>query len=92
MPEFLPFRGLRYGSDDLAAVTAPPYDVIDPDERAVLVSRSPHNAVRLLLPEGDYDGAARELASWQADGTLERDPASTFYGYEMEFTLSLIHI
>lgn len=86
MPEFLPFRGLRYGSDDLAAVTAPPYDVIDPDERAVLVSRSPHNAVRLLLPEGDYDGAARELASWQADGTLERDPASTFYGYEMEFT------
>ncbi len=63
LPEFLPFRGLRYRHDDLAAVTAPPYDVIDPDERAVLLARSPHNAVRLLLPDGDYDGAARDLAA-----------------------------
>jgi uncharacterized protein (DUF1015 family) len=86
LPEFLPFRGLRYGDDDLAAVTAPPYDVIDADERAVLVGRSPHNACRLLLPEGDYDGAAREFGSWCADGTLVRDPAPAFYGYEMQFT------
>jgi uncharacterized protein (DUF1015 family) len=86
VPDFLPFRGLRYRDDDLAAVTAPPYDVIDPDERAVLVARSPHNAVRLLLPEGDYEGAARELEAWEADGTLERDPEPAFYGYRMEFT------
>jgi len=86
VPEFLPFRGLRYRHADLAAVTAPPYDVIDPDERAVLVARSPHNAVRLLLPEGDYDGAARDLDAWRADGTLERDPEPAFYGYRMEFT------
>lgn len=86
MPEFLPFRGLRYERDDLAAVTAPPYDVIDPDDRAVLIGRSPHNAVRLLLPDGDYDGAARELAAWEADGTLARDGEPAFYGYEMEFT------
>ena len=86
MPEFLPFRGLRYRHDDLAAVTAPPYDVIDPDERAVLVARSPHNAVRLLLPEGDYDGAARMLGEWESDGTLELDPEPAFYGYRMEYT------
>ncbi len=86
VPEFLPFRGLRYRHDDLAAVTAPPYDVIDPEERAVLIGRSPHNAVRLLLPEGDYDGAARELAAWQSDGTLTLDPEPAFYGYRMEFT------
>jgi uncharacterized protein (DUF1015 family) len=86
VPDFLPFRGLRYHRDDLAAVTAPPYDVIDPEERAVLVARSPHNAVRLLLPEGDYEGAARELSAWQTDGTLELDPEPAFYGYRMEFT------
>lgn len=86
MPEFLPFRGLRYRHDDLAAVTAPPYDVIDADERAVLIARSPHNAVRLLLPDGDYEGAAAELAAWQADDTLELDEEPAFYGYRMEFT------
>jgi len=86
LPDFLPFRGLRYHRDDLAAVTAPPYDVIDADERAVLVDRSTHNAVRLLLPEGDYDGAARDLAVWRNDGTLELDAEPTFYGYRMDFT------
>jgi uncharacterized protein (DUF1015 family) len=86
LPEFLPFRGLRYRHDDLAAVTAPPYDVIDADDRAVLAARSPHNAVHLLLPEGDYAGAARELARWQADGVLARDDTDAFYGYRMSFT------
>jgi uncharacterized protein (DUF1015 family) len=86
LPEFLPFRGLRYHHDDLAAVTAPPYDVIDDDERVVLAARSPHNAVRLLLPEGDYAGAAAELTRWQSDGVLTQDPAPSFYGYRMTFT------
>jgi uncharacterized protein (DUF1015 family) len=86
LPEFLPFRGLRYRRDDLAAVTAPPYDVIDADERAVLAARSPHNAVRLLLPEGDYDGAAAALRAWQAEGVLARDAEPAFYGYRMSFT------
>jgi uncharacterized protein (DUF1015 family) len=86
LPEFLPFRGLRYHHEDLAAVTAPPYDVIDADERAVLAARSPHNAVRLLLPDGDYDGAATQLRSWQADGVLARDDEPAFYGYRMSFT------
>ncbi len=86
LPEFLPFRGLRYRHDDLAAVTAPPYDVIDDDERVVLAARSPHNAVRLLLPLGDYAGAAAELTRWQSDGVLTLDPTSVFYGYRMAFT------
>jgi uncharacterized protein (DUF1015 family) len=86
LPEFLPFRGLRYRHDDLAAVTAPPYDVIDDEERVVLAARSPHNAVRLLLPDGDYAGAATELARWQSDGVLEADPSPSFYGYRMAFT------
>jgi uncharacterized protein (DUF1015 family) len=86
LPEFLPFRGLRYHHDDLAVVTAPPYDVIDDDERAVLMARSPHNAVRLLLPDGDYEGAAGLLRSWRSDGVLELDPDPAYYGYRMAFT------
>src|SRR6478735_170817 len=47
VPLFLPFRGLRYrGLTDVSAVAAPPYDVIHGDERSVLASRDPHNAVR----------------------------------------------
>ena len=56
---------------------APPYDVIDADQRAALAARDPHNAVRIDLPdEADGDGryaVARDLlAAWLADGTLVR--------------------
>lgn len=93
MPEFRPFRGLRYRTDDLDAVTAPPYDVIDPEERAALLARSPLNAVQLILPSApgtdDPDGYARTaatLAAWTADGTLARDPEPAFYAYRMTYT------
>ncbi|MFN8036077.1 MAG: DUF1015 domain-containing protein [Acidimicrobiia bacterium] len=99
MPEFLPFRGIRYagpssspgeGPDDLGAVVAPPYDVVDDDDRAVLAARDPHNAVRLILPRDDgatdrYTAAARLLEAWRRDGVLVADPAPAFYAYRMHF-------
>ena len=89
MPRFLPFRGLRYTTDDLAAVAAPPYDVIDDDERAVLAARHVRNAVQLILPDGPvesrYAGAAALLAEWQTEGFLATDAAPRFYGYRMRF-------
>ena len=54
MPEIRPFRALRFDPanvDDLAAVVAPPYDVIGPEEHARLLARHPANVVRLDLPE-----------------------------------------
>ena len=69
----------------MSAVSAPPYDVIDPDERAALVRRDPHNSVRLILPDS-YDGAAATLAQWRADGVLVADEGPTFSVYRMEFT------
>jgi Uncharacterized conserved protein len=88
VPEFRPFRGIRYRTDELDAVTAPPYDVIDPDQRDALAQRSEHNSVRLILPgDGDgYERAAGLLHSWEADGVLARDDAPTFYSYRMTFT------
>lgn len=96
MPTFDAFPGIRYGSDDLALVTAPPYDVIDDAERDALVARHPHNVVRIDLPrDGDdpYAAAGATLASWQRDGVLVTD-APSLYPYRMtangESTLGVI--
>ncbi len=88
MPEFRPFRGIRYRTDDLDAVTAPPYDVIDPAERDALAARSHHNSVRLILPgDGDgYEQAAAMLRDWDQEGVLARDEQPAFYSYRMTFT------
>ncbi|MBV8951684.1 MAG: DUF1015 domain-containing protein, partial [Actinobacteria bacterium] len=94
MPQFLPFRGIRYDAgvqahDSIDAVVAPPYDVIDEDQRVVLAERNPHNAVRLILPEGDddtrYARAASTFDTWQRERTLRRDPEPAFYLYQMRF-------
>lgn len=97
MPRFEPFAGLRYNPDVLAAqgsslddVIAPPYDVIDPAQRASLVERSGCNAVRLELPEPErgvdrYQAAAILLGEWQDAGVLRPDPQAGFYVYAMSF-------
>ena len=97
MPEFLPFRGIRYalGEEsppaDVGPVAAPPYDVIDDDSRAALESSDPRNSVRLILPRDSEDGrnryevAADCLAEWRRDGALAVDDQARFYLYEMLF-------
>ena len=98
MADFLPFRGIRYDAELLAgagpatldAVAAPPYDVIDDEERAALEARDPHNSVRLILPRDEgatdrYHVAAATLAAWGRRGILRTDLAPQLYGYEMRF-------
>jgi len=78
---------------DLAAVVAPPYDVIGQEEHRTLLQRDPRNVVRLDLPEeepGDpederYRRAARTLTAWRLDGTLRRDPRPALYPYEQTY-------
>jgi uncharacterized protein (DUF1015 family) len=87
-----PFRGVRYDPtrvSDLAAVTSPPYDVIDADSADHLEQLDPHNVVRLILPRpsgldgrGRYHDAAQRLADWRADGTLQQDDRPSLYVYE----------
>ncbi|MFG0316589.1 MAG: DUF1015 family protein [Planctomycetota bacterium JB042] len=81
-----PFRGFRFvdPGGDPAACAAPPYDVIDDDERDGFAARSPANVVHLTLPravEGldRYATAARLLDEWIADGRLVRDEAPSFH-------------
>ena len=68
---------------DITEVACPPYDVISAEDRAELLARDEHNAVRLeYSPEPDPHAAAAEtLAAWLADGTLVRrdEPAAYYY-------------
>ena len=80
MADVQPFRALRYGDaaeGPLDRLVAPPYDVIAPAERAELAARSPHNVVRLTLPESE-DEAARTLADWRRDGVLVEEPPAVW--------------
>jgi uncharacterized protein (DUF1015 family) len=84
-----PLRALRYRDpDSLAAVLAPPYDVIDADQQTALEAQHPHNVVRLTLPRDDagpdsrYAAAARLLQQWRAAGILQPDDEPALYVYE----------
>src|SRR5689334_6004019 len=90
MADIAPLRPLRYSASDLSALVAPPYDVISPAERAELMARSPHNVVRLILPEGEgdtkYGHAATLLGGWRNEHVLTRDETPAFYRYQQTFT------
>ncbi len=92
MAEIRPFQGIRFNTDrvEAAKVLAPPYDVIDADERERLAALDPHNCVRLILPAGEgdekYDHANKTMSAWRASGILVRDDQPAIYRYHQVFT------
>jgi len=87
-----PFRALRYDPaavGELAAVVAPPYDVISEAQREALYARSRHNVVRLILnKEADpYAAAAALFQAWRRDGVLVRESQPSLYYHIENFTL-----
>jgi len=93
MAEIIPFRGVLYDparAGPVDRLIAPPYDVISPAERSALAAKSPHNFVRLILPEGEgdekYSRAANLLADWQRQGVLRRDDKPALYRYHQTFS------
>jgi uncharacterized protein (DUF1015 family) len=81
-----PFRALRYDetvAGPLEALVAPPYDVITPEQREELRARSPHNVVRLTLPDSEEE-AARELEEWRSEGALVEEPPAV-WALEQEY-------
>jgi uncharacterized protein (DUF1015 family) len=91
VPRFEPFAAVRYAAGpDLSPVAAPPYDVISPDDRARLVDKSEHNAVRIELPADEggrdrYQVAADLWRQWQDEGVLLTDDSPSYYAYRMSF-------
>jgi uncharacterized protein (DUF1015 family) len=82
--DLAPFRGLRYDPDhvgDVAQVTSPPYDVVEPGGVPVLEDSDPHNIVRLVLPR-EPRHAGTTLRTWLAEGALRPDPLPALYIYE----------
>jgi uncharacterized protein (DUF1015 family) len=93
MAQIEPLRALHYDpakTGGLQDVVAPPYDVIDKDERAALASRSKYNVVQIDLPEpgsGDpYDGAAALLAAWRQEGAVVEDDEPALWALEQDYT------
>jgi len=89
VPRFEPFPGVRFAlaTEPIADVTAPPYDVIDAEDRAALAARHPHNVVAIDLPiDGDdpYAAASATFERWVDDGVLVTDPPA-FYVYRMDY-------
>jgi uncharacterized protein (DUF1015 family) len=92
MADVQPLRALHYDLakvGSLDAVAAPPYDVIDLDQRAQLAGRSPYNVVRVDLPEGEpdpYAQAAEILTQWQQDGAVVRDDEPALWTLTQDYT------
>jgi uncharacterized protein (DUF1015 family) len=92
MAEIQPLRALHYDLSlvgPLGEVVAPPYDVIDAEQRAALLARSPFNVVAVDLPEGGTDryATARELfESWQLQGAVVRDSEPALWAHTQQYT------
>jgi uncharacterized protein (DUF1015 family) len=89
VPRFEPFAAIRYATDDLASVIAPPYDVLSEADVDALEARSRHNVVRIDVPRGGedrYDLAAKTMHGWLDEEILVVDRLPSFTIYRMRFT------
>jgi uncharacterized protein (DUF1015 family) len=92
MADVQPLRALHYDQSvvgSLSAVVAPPYDVIDAEQRASLLAQSPYNAVAVDLPQGEpdpYAAAGALFESWQRRGGLVRDENPAIWAHTQDYT------
>jgi uncharacterized protein (DUF1015 family) len=95
MADVQPLRALHYDLGTVGAlgdVASPPYDVIDPAQRAQLAAQSPYNVVHVDLPEGEPGGrdpytiAAETLERWQQEGAVVRDAEPALWTLTQEYT------
>src|SRR6201989_1210971 len=94
MADVQAFRALHYDLGvvgSLQSMIAPPYDVIDPQQRAALAARSQHTIVSIDLPEaplgGDaYEEAARLLDLWKRQGAVVRDDEPALWALQQDYT------
>jgi uncharacterized protein (DUF1015 family) len=92
--EVRPLNALHYvpaAVGSIADVTAPPYDVITPEQRVELLARSPFNVVEIDLPEAaegadPYEHAGETLQAWTLQGILTADREPAIWALEQEFT------
>ncbi len=83
MPDVAPFRAVRYAQPS-PTQTAPPYDVISPDERERYLTADPHNVVHLTLNESEEE-AGRLYRAWLAEGVLVQDEEPSAWAVRQDY-------
>ena len=94
MAHLEPLHALHYDpgvAGPLQNLAAPPYDVIDAEQRAQLAARAPHHVVSIDLPEdpagGDmYAHAAALLERWRAEGAVVQDEQPALWAIVQDYT------
>lgn len=100
MPEFLPFRGIRYNLEQVgeaSRVVAPPYDILSDEGVAELYRKSPYNIIRIDLGKADEDGhkttedwharAGELFRRWRREGILVDEEAPAYYVLRQRYAL-----
>jgi uncharacterized protein (DUF1015 family) len=93
MADVEPLRALHYDrgkAGPLEHLVAPPYDVIDAEQRAELAAKSPYNVVEVDLPAGDrpYERAAELLTRWRREGIVVRDQDPALWALKQVYRLA----
>ena len=95
----IPFRGILYNQEkvgDCKQVTAPPYDIISPEQQDQYYEKSEFNVIRLILGKqfpddteknNRYTRAADTFNQWQEESILKRDEEPALYYYHQEFSV-----
>ncbi|MCH8156846.1 MAG: DUF1015 domain-containing protein [Nitrospinae bacterium] len=98
MVDIAPFAGLLFNQEKTGPadqVTAPPYDVISPQQQDALYEKNPFNVVRLILekqyPEDTEDNSrytrsAATFQKWLEEQVLVEDEKPGFYVYIQDYT------
>jgi uncharacterized protein (DUF1015 family) len=93
MADVKPLRTLRYDLrcvGSLAAVAAPPYDVVDDSKRAELAARSPFNVVEVDLPRANGDDpylhAQTTFEAWLSQGVVVREREPALWAMTQDYT------
>jgi uncharacterized protein (DUF1015 family) len=92
MADVQPLRALHYDpavAGALSDVVAPPYDVIDSNQRAELLARSPFNVVAVDLPQGEpdpYATAEQTFKEWQSKGAVVRDSEPALWAHTQDYS------
>ncbi len=91
-----PFKALRPAPDKAAAVTAPPYDVLNTEEARTRAAGKPHSFLHISKPEIDlpvdtdpyapavYAKGAENLQKLINEGVLIREAAPAYYVYRLK--------
>ncbi|MCG8405147.1 MAG: DUF1015 domain-containing protein [Phycisphaerales bacterium] len=96
MAHIEPFQAIRYGTNDVSCLVAPPYDVLSAANKKALLEKDDHNIVAIDLPhmppkkagpDSVYAEAAGQLTCWLDIRALIHDEQPSLYAYHQTYKL-----